>query len=99
DERIKYRVVCPNCKTSRNMKLLVTKDIEYDKETGKFYLLCDNPSCANTRMMPKEGDELGIEPIRSRLEKDDEIIRKVFELHGMDKVLLRNHVPVIEAEQ
>lgn len=99
DERIKYRVVCPNCNTSRNKKLLVTKDIEYEKETGEFHLLCDNPACVDTRMVPKEGDELGIEPIRARVEKDDEIMRKVFELHGMDKVLLRNHVPVNEAKE
>lgn len=97
DERIKYRRICPKCNNSRNMKLLVTKDIEYDKTTGEFHLLCDNPSCNGIRMVPKEGDALGITPIRHRLEKDEEILRKVFELHGVPKVLLRNHIPAAEA--
>ena len=30
DERIKYRVVCPKCHTPRNLKLLATKQVEYD---------------------------------------------------------------------
>lgn len=97
DERIKYRVICPKCNTSRNPKLLVTKDIEYDEKMQKYYLLCDNPECKGVRMVPKEGDNLGIEPIKSRLEKDEEILKKIFELHGMPKILLRNHVPVTEA--
>lgn len=97
DERIKYRVVCPKCKNSRNLKLLVTKEIEYDAGKRKFSLLCDNPECKGTRMLPKEGDDLGIEPIRDRLIKDEEIIKKVSGLHGMPKVLLRNHVGAAEA--
>lgn len=99
DERIKYRVVCPKCNSSRNLKLMVTKDIEYGSENGKFYLMCDNPDCQRTRMVPKEGDNLGIEPIKARLEKDEEILRKVFDLHGMPKIMLRNHVPASEAEK
>ncbi|MEK9200826.1 MAG: hypothetical protein AAB909_02495 [Patescibacteria group bacterium] len=95
EERIKSRVVCPKCKTSRSMTM-VTKDIDY--EDGKFYLLCDNPECNKARMLTKEGDELGIEPIRGRLEKDEEILKKVFALHGVPKIFARNHVPVAEAE-
>lgn len=99
NERIKHRVVCPLCNTSRNKKLLITSKIEYDKKEDEFYLFCDNPNCEGARMEEKEGDELGIEPIRDRLEKDEKIIRNVFELHGIPKVLLRNHVPVKEAEK
>jgi adenylate kinase family enzyme len=99
DERIKYRMVCPNCRNSRNLKLLVTKDIRYDEETGKFKLICDNPECKEVEMKAKEGDDLGIDPIRPRLEKDEEIIKKVFNLHGMPKVLLRNHVSAAEADK
>lgn len=93
DERIKYRVVCPNCKNTRNTKLLITSKVEYDKKDKKYYLLCDSPRCkGGFRMEPKEGDELGIGPIRERLNKDEEIIKKAFALHGISKILLRNHV-------
>lgn len=99
DERIKYRVVCPKCHTSRNKKFLITSRVKYDAETNGFYLVCDNPSCQGVRMVGKEGDNFGIEPIRSRLVKDEEIIRTAFGLHGVPKVLLRNHVPVKEAKK
>ena len=45
-------------------------------------------------MVTKEGDELGIEPIRSRLEKDETLIKQAFNLQGIPKVLLRNSIPV-----
>lgn len=99
DERIKYRVVCPICKTPRNTKLLATKDVGYDAATKQFYLMCDNPSCNKTRMLPKEGDELGIEPIRDRLEVDNQIFQKLLTLTGVPKVYLRNSVPVDEAAE
>jgi len=99
DERIKYRVVCPRCHTPRNIKLLATKEVGYDKRRGEFYLKCDNPACHLERMVAKEGDELGIEAIRDRLEADEELIERAFSLHGVPKVLLRNSVPVAEAEK
>jgi adenylate kinase family enzyme len=99
DERIKYRVVCPICKTPRNTKLLATKDVGYDSATKQFYLMCDTPSCNKERMLPKEGDELGIEPIRARLEVDNQIFQKLLTLTGVPKVYLRNSVPVDEAAE
>ena len=99
NERIKYRVVCPKCQTSRNKKLLITSKIEYDTKSGEFYLVCDNPKCPGARMEAKEGDNLGIAPISERLQKDDEIMRNVFGLHGVPKILLRNHVPKVEARE
>lgn len=99
DERIKYRVVCPKCHMSRNKKLLITSKVEYDAESDGFYLVCDNPSCQGARMVSKEGDNLGIEPIRSRIVKDEEIIRTAFGLYGIPKILLRNHVSVKEAKK
>ena len=93
NERIKYRLICPLCQTSRNLKLLATKNVEYDKQLNKFYLLCDNPSCTGPRMVTKEGDELGIEPIRARLEKDGMLMEQVYKMHGISKVLLRNSIP------
>jgi len=93
DERIKYRVICPVCHTPRNLKLLATKDVGYDKDKQSFYLMCDNPACNKAVMVPKEGDELGIEPIRARLEVDNQIIKKLLTLTGVPKVYLRNSIP------
>lgn len=99
DERIKYRVVCPICATSRNKKLLITSKIEYDKKKKEFNLICDNPICKGAVMQVKEGDDKGLEPIRGRLIKDEEILKSVFALHGIPKILLRNHVPVAQAQK
>ncbi len=94
DERVKFRVICPLCQTSRNLKLLTTKNVEYDKGAGKFHLICDNSNCKGSRMVTKEGDELGIEPIRERLNKDEMLIKQAFNLQGIPKVFLRNSIPV-----
>ncbi len=99
DERVKFRVICPLCQTSRNLKLLTTKNVEYDEKTGKFYLICDNSSCKGARMVTKEGDELGIEPIKERLEKDEMLIKEAFNLQGIPKVLLRNSIPVEKVKE
>ena len=93
DERVKFRVICPVCQTSRNLKLLPTKNVEYDKESKKFYLICDNSSCKGARMVTKEGDEQGIAPIKERLEKDDALIKQAMGLQGVPKVFLRNSIP------
>jgi len=104
DERVKFRVICPLCQTSRNLKLLTTKNVEYDETDKKFHLICDNLSCPSSqagkraRMVTKEGDELGIEPIRERLNKDEVLIKQAFSLQGMPKILLRNSVPVDKAK-
>lgn len=94
DERIKWRRVCPACQTSRNFKLLPTSAIEYDEKKKEFYLLCDNPDCRKQRMLPKEGDEFGIEAIRERLNKEGELIKKAFSLYGLPRILLRNSIPL-----
>src|SRR3989344_5344558 len=101
DERIKYRVVCPTCQTPRNLKLMATKEEGHDKASGEFYLKCDTPACSalGARMVGKEGDNLGIETIRDRLEMDGKLIDKVFTLHGIPKILLRNAVPVEAASE
>ena len=93
DERMKNRVVCPICHTPRNLKLLATKKVGYDEEKKEFYLMCDNPECDNAIMSAKEGDNLGIETIRDRLEMDDKLIQKVFSLHGVPKIFVRNAMP------
>ncbi len=99
DERIKFRLICPICKTPRNLRLLATKHVGYDEMTKKFFLRCDTPSCNQARLVPKEGDELGIEPIRERLETDDKIFRHLLKLQGLPKIYLRNSVPVSQATE
>lgn len=101
DERIKYRVVCPVCQTPRNLKLFTTKYVGYDKDDNTFYLQCDDPNCEapKTRMKGKEGDNLGIDTIRERLERDGMLIDKMFTLHGIPKILLRNAIPVDVADK
>ena len=50
-------------------------------------------------MVAKEGDELGIEPIRARLEMDDQIFKQLLELKGVPHIFLCNSVPVDTASQ
>ena len=99
DERIKYRVVCPICKTPRNLRLLATKEVGHDESAGEFYLICEDPKCKGQRMVAKEGDKLGIEPIRKRLQVDDLIFKKLLGLQGIPKVYLRNAIPVDKAKE
>lgn len=94
DARMKSRAVCPKCHTPRNLKLFMTKKVVYDKDKKQFYLICDNPSCQGARMIEKEGDQFGIKLIKNRLKLDDQLIEKVFSLHGIPKILLRNGVPI-----
>ena len=99
DERMKTRVVCPDCQTPRNVRLLRTKEVGYDAESKQFYLICDNPDCGtHARMVGKEGDELGIEPIRDRIEADKNVMKTLLGLQGVPKVYLRNAVPVEKAK-
>lgn len=99
DERMKWRVVCPICHTPRNLKLFTTQEVGYDEDKKEFFLKCDNPDCQNAKMTAKEGDNLGIETIRERLEMDDKLINKVFSLHGVPKILIRNAVPTEKANE
>jgi len=95
--RIKGRRICPICNTSRNLALLPTANVGYDEILKEFYLICDNQSCTGCnrqRMVGKEGDELGIEPIKERLATDQKLMEKALELHGIPKMFLRNAIPV-----
>jgi adenylate kinase family enzyme len=99
DERIKWRRVCPLCQTSRNLKLLPTSKVGYDERKKEFYLICDNSNCQGAKMLPKEGDELGIQPIRERLEKDEKLMEQALSLYGIPKIFLRNSLPLKEAKK
>jgi len=93
DERIKWRRVCPKCNTPKNLKLLPTKEVIF--ENGEFHLICEN---CKVKMVKKEGDELGIEPIRERLKKEEEIMKSAMALYGIPKIFLRNSIPVSVAK-
>lgn len=99
DERMKYRVVCPNCQTPRNLRTLKTRHIGYDAANGNFFLMCDDPDCNRTRMVPKVGDSAGIESVRERITIDDNVMRSLLKLQGVPKVYLRNSVPVDQAKE
>lgn len=99
NERMKYRVVCPVCHTPRSLKLLRTKEVGYDEAAKEFYLKCDNPSCDGERMVPKEGDELGIEAIRDRIEIDEKVMKTLKDLEGVPKIFLRNAIPIDQASR
>ena len=99
NERMKNRVICPVCQTPRNMKLLRTKEVGYDESKKEFYLMCGNPSCNRARMVEKEGDTLGIEAIRDRIEADEKVAAMLLGLEGVPMIYLRNSVPVEDAEK
>jgi hypothetical protein len=44
-------------------------------------------------MVAKEGDNLGIEAIRERIELDNKVMRELLGLEGVPKLYLRNAVP------
>lgn len=97
EERIKYRRICPICNTSRNTKLFPTAQVGYDEGKSEFYLICDNPGCSGNgrqKMVQKEGDDLGVAPIKNRLEIDEKLMEKALQLHGIPKIFLRNSIPV-----
>jgi len=99
DQRIRWRRVCPICQGSRNLKLFPTSKIGYDQKEKKFYLICENQNCRRVKMVSKEGDELGIDPIRERLKMDERLIEMASSLYGIPKILLRNSIPVKEAKK
>ncbi len=96
DERMKGRVICPICQTPRNTSTFPSEEVEYDEKEGKFYLLCDEHK---ERMIGKEGDDAGIESIRERTDRDQNLIDNLFKVHGLPLIMLRNGVPVDKADE
>lgn len=99
DARMRNRVICPVCSRPFHTKFYPSSKIEYDQGPKKYYILCDNPECRGARTKAKEGDELGVKAIKERLEVDEELIRKAFKLHGIPKILLRNTIPLKDADE
>lgn len=91
NERIKWRRVCPKCNLSRNLKLLPTPEVGFDREKKEVFLICEK---CKVPMVKKEGDELGIEPLRERLNLDEKLMEMANSLYGIPKIYLRNSIPV-----
>lgn len=102
-QRQLYRVVCPQCQTPRNLKVLVTEDVEYDEETGDFHLVCDDEKCSKVRMVKKyqvkEGEsEYDIETFKKDQQSTKDILAKVRDVAAHCHLVVNNHIPVSEAE-
>ncbi len=90
DERMKQRRTCLTCGNSRSIALLPTKEIGYDAEKDEYYLICDFPGCKGGRMVTKEGDDKGIEYLKSRILADVEVMKRARNLYGIPKIELFN---------
>ena len=99
DARIKYRRICPKCNKSYNLKLLPTQKFGYDKQTGEIYMMCDNPECKNERLIKKQADDKGIEPLLPRIRTDFKLMDTANALHGVPKINIYNSVPVDIADE
>jgi len=99
DARIKGRVICSKCQTSRHLSLLPTSQVAFDKETQEYYLICDKANCDGGRMVRKEGDDQGIGPIKDRLDLDGKLMEMAKEIHGISKIFLRNAIPLDKVKE
>lgn len=90
NQRIKSRVICPDCHTSRNINLNPTTKVSCDEGDGCVYLMCDNPSCEEIRMVCKEGDELGVENIKDRIVDDLKLMEQARNMYGIEKIEVYN---------
>jgi hypothetical protein len=70
-----------------------TKQVGYDSDNNQFYMICDNPTCEPTKMVSKEGGELGIEGFRDRIEADEQVMETLMKLEGVPQIYLRNSIP------
>ena len=97
DARIKNRFICSKCQTSRSLTLLPSSKIGYDETNKEYFLICDKLGCDGGRMVRKEGDEQGIAPIKDRLDLDGTLMEMAQDIHGIQKIFLRNAIPLSEA--
>lgn len=100
DARMKNRVVCPICGMSKNYLSNPSSIVYWDSSTNSVRFKCDSSVCPGYNkqdLAQKEGDSLGKEFIRDRLDTDDQLLKKAYSLHGIPKILLTSSVPVSEA--
>lgn len=99
DARLRNRIICPVCNFPYHKEFYPPVKVEYYQKIKQLQFICDNPGCKGAVCQSKEGDDLGIEAIRDRVEADEELMVKAFNLYGVPKILLRNTVPVQEVDQ
>lgn len=102
DARMKNRVVCPICGTSKNLIFNSSKYIKYDDVLQHFYFLCDNSTClghGKEKMIEKEGDAAGAVSIADRLKSDEILINQAFDLYGIPRILVRGSIPLNQKEE
>ena len=100
EARVVNRRICPVCRTSRNVTLLLTPEIEYDKKNKEFILICDNPMCKRTKMEKKAGDELGLAPLAERQALTERMMAAVRKKVPASKhILVHNCVAVEDAKK
>lgn len=93
------RRVCPICKTPRNIKLLLTKEIEYDEKTGEFHLICERPECNKARFVAKQGDQDGLEQVKERQREVQAMVDKVKNEAPHLHIVVHNSIPLKEAHK
>jgi len=101
EQRYIHRRSCPACQTPRNIKLLLTEDIEYDKEKDEFHLICDHPTCSGkqVKMVQKQGDDQGIEAIAEKQKIVTEIMKEIKEKSGDSHITVYNSVPIVQVTE
>ena len=96
DIRMKNRVICPVCHTSKSRILSPTTNVKYDSSDKQIKFLCDNSLCSGygiAEYVTKEGDEQGIDSIVERIRSDEELMYKSLNLHGIPKILVESSIP------
>ncbi len=98
-QRQLHRVVCPECQTPRNVKVLLTEQIEYDEDSGEYHLICDNKECDNVRMKKKYANVTAddIDKIKAVQDQVKELIHHVREKAAHCHIKVSNHVHVDDA--
>jgi adenylate kinase family enzyme len=102
DARLRHRLVCRDCHTSKNLLFNPSKFVAYDTVNAKYYLICDNNVCSGygkNVLMPKEGDDQGIQAIDERIEQDTELMEMAANLQGIPSIMIRSSVPLSIAHQ
>lgn len=93
------RRVCPICQTPKNIKLLLTKEIDYDEKTGEFHLVCERPECQRAHYIQKQGDKDGIEKVKANQKKVQEMIDKIKKETPHLHLVVHNSIPLDEAHK
>lgn len=93
------RRICPVCQTPKNIKLLLTKEIEFDEKSGEFHLVCDRPECQRAHFIQKQGDQDGIEKVKANQREVQKMIDEIKNEAPHLHVVVYNSIPLNEAHK